>query len=304
MGKIISNGIEYTNPIGTTVIPNPEGTPTDELTSIQIGNDIYEITGSGGGSYTDVTGTLTAGQTSITLSNGYISDNCTFDFYTSKFGVNPTDVSVSNGSITLIFDEQEENINIKVRLYDYIIPTFKNYAKFNGTGIVLPFEINSNYKIICDFYETTYQTGQCIVGDTYSESVSGILLYTDSNSYVIGHGGYSGINSIIASWSSGLHNIIVNNDSSQCVLDNTNTESFTPTTLSNYYYTVGCKVNANTRPYYGYIKEYKIESLLTGDVICDLKPAIVNNNACLFDIITGNIYTATNMTVVDIIPSE
>ena len=43
---------------GTTVIANPTGTPTDELNSIQIGNDIYEIAsgGSGGGSgYTKTT---------------------------------------------------------------------------------------------------------------------------------------------------------------------------------------------------------------------------------------------------------
>ena len=32
---------------GTTVVPNPQGTPTDTLTTIQIGNDIYEIEGNG-----------------------------------------------------------------------------------------------------------------------------------------------------------------------------------------------------------------------------------------------------------------
>ena len=34
---------------GTTVIANPEGSPTDELSSIQIGNDIYEIIGGSSG---------------------------------------------------------------------------------------------------------------------------------------------------------------------------------------------------------------------------------------------------------------
>lgn len=34
---------------GTTVVANPSGTPTDDLNSIQIGNDIYRIVGSGGG---------------------------------------------------------------------------------------------------------------------------------------------------------------------------------------------------------------------------------------------------------------
>ena len=35
---------------GTTVIANPIGTPTDELNTIQIGNDIYEVAGGSGGS--------------------------------------------------------------------------------------------------------------------------------------------------------------------------------------------------------------------------------------------------------------
>ena len=35
---------------GTTVVANPQGTPTGELNTIQIGDDIYEITGGSGGS--------------------------------------------------------------------------------------------------------------------------------------------------------------------------------------------------------------------------------------------------------------
>lgn len=47
MGRYaIFNGLVYGG--GTAVIPNPEGTPTDELHSIQIGDDIYEIVGGGG----------------------------------------------------------------------------------------------------------------------------------------------------------------------------------------------------------------------------------------------------------------
>lgn len=47
MGRYaIFNGLVYGG--GTAVIPNPEGTPTDELHSIQIGDNIYEIVGGGG----------------------------------------------------------------------------------------------------------------------------------------------------------------------------------------------------------------------------------------------------------------
>ena len=219
MGKIISNGIEYTNPIGTTIVPNPEGTPTDELNSIQIGSDIYSISGGSGGesfkketlysgttfpsssiqllktineydfigfdigqnpehsnwfftptqlknsnhcivfssggfcvvysnangdeisfgdtqswtnrqlyeiygikfgggsvSWKDITGTLTAGQTSIILSDSSITTNSTIEPFTDKFGVNPTSISVSTGSVTLTFESQSSNLGVKVRV--------------------------------------------------------------------------------------------------------------------------------------------------------------------------------------------
>lgn len=51
---------------GTTVIPNPVGTPTDTLSTIQIGNDIYDIEGSGGGG---------DGGYSSTLLWDYVADN-------------------------------------------------------------------------------------------------------------------------------------------------------------------------------------------------------------------------------------
>ena len=65
---------------------------------------------------TVITGTLTAGQTSITFSNAAITTTGTFDFYTDVFGVNPADVTVSTGSMTLTFDEQASDISVKVRI--------------------------------------------------------------------------------------------------------------------------------------------------------------------------------------------
>ena len=67
--------------------------------------------------FTDVTGTLTAGSTSVTLSNAAITTSSTLDIYTDVYGVNPTDVSVSSGSVTLTFEAQESNIGVKVRVY-------------------------------------------------------------------------------------------------------------------------------------------------------------------------------------------
>lgn len=64
-----------------------------------------------------ITGTLQTGQTTITLSDSSITTNSMFDFYTSIYGVNPKAVNVSTGSIELEFDEQEEDVGVKVRVY-------------------------------------------------------------------------------------------------------------------------------------------------------------------------------------------
>lgn len=295
MGKIISNGIEYSGIQGTTVIPNPEGSPTEELSSIQIGNDIYSIAGGGGGSsqkvlqmktktyigddtiplvitfdeipkciysiygnglnntqvritpfvygenratswyisptstnsgmlynwitysndnktmtissnasdagahwnisgetYTityfvevnsgggsaswkDITGTLTAGQTSISFTDSSILESSTFDFYTSKFGVNPTNISVLNGSITLTFDEQNTNINIKVRVTnDTPIITHLIDLKQLVTGKIWSWW-DTNDNPVCSYEATETNYGLYIHG---GENLSGWTTYT------------------------------------------------------------------------------------------------------------------------------
>lgn len=66
--------------------------------------------------YIKLTGTLTAGTTSITLEDGLITTDSKFDFYTSIYGVSPTNVAVAAGSITLTFDAQETDMNVEVRV--------------------------------------------------------------------------------------------------------------------------------------------------------------------------------------------
>ena len=66
--------------------------------------------------FTDLTGTLTAGNTSITLSDASITSSSTIDYYTDYFGVNPVGVSVSTGSITLTFEAQDIDLGVKVRV--------------------------------------------------------------------------------------------------------------------------------------------------------------------------------------------
>ena len=69
-----------------------------------------------GGAWTDVTGTLTAGQTSITLSNAAITTSSTIDYHTEYFGVNPVAVSVETGKVTLTFEVQDVDIGVEVRV--------------------------------------------------------------------------------------------------------------------------------------------------------------------------------------------
>ena len=61
------------------------------------------------------TATLSAGSTSVTITDARIKADGLIDIYTDVYGVNPTDVEVSDGSITLNFDAQEVDVQVKVR---------------------------------------------------------------------------------------------------------------------------------------------------------------------------------------------
>lgn len=66
--------------------------------------------------YTEVTGTLVTGATSITLSDASITTTSTIDIYTDVFGIQPTNAVVATGSITLTFLAQASDITVKVRV--------------------------------------------------------------------------------------------------------------------------------------------------------------------------------------------
>lgn len=89
--------------------------PTLNTTAKTTVGAINEVLQSAGGG-TELTGTLAAGSTTITFNNVVITTSSTFDFYTDTFGVNPTAVSVSTGSITLTFEAQAAALGVKVRV--------------------------------------------------------------------------------------------------------------------------------------------------------------------------------------------
>lgn len=79
--------------------------------------------------YFELTGTLTAGSTSITLTDTddkrLSMSTATIDVYTDVYGVNPTSISTTDGqaglggthsTITLTFEAQSANMDVKVRI--------------------------------------------------------------------------------------------------------------------------------------------------------------------------------------------
>lgn len=78
------------------------------LTSSNVQGAIDELAG------ITMTATLEVGETELHFNNEAITTNSTFDFYTTHYGVNPTVAHTVNGTLTLVFDEQDEPIGVKV----------------------------------------------------------------------------------------------------------------------------------------------------------------------------------------------
>lgn len=92
--------------------------PTDgQVLAYDLENEKWiNTTGGGGIPWTDITGTLEAGETTLTISNQAITTSSTIDIYTDVFGVAPTNQVVTAGQIVLTFESQANNIGVKVRV--------------------------------------------------------------------------------------------------------------------------------------------------------------------------------------------
>ena len=67
--------------------------------------------------FVEVTGTLLAGTTTLVLSDASITSTSTLDAFTDVYGVSPTDMVATTGSVTLTFEAQESDLGVKVRVY-------------------------------------------------------------------------------------------------------------------------------------------------------------------------------------------
>ena len=179
----------------------------------------------------------------------------------------------------------------------------KTYAKFNGHGIRLPFSINSDYKITVVFNQQSYTSAENIIGnarefDDGDPSYSQLTIY--NNKY------YSSIGSsedYFGTWSSGEHTYVNNNGNNHNEFDGVEVQSYTPKDLSSYFYTIGIR-GAGSITIVSYIKSYKIESISTGDIICELVPCLFDGTvACLYDKVNKIFYYPEGLTVMDTIPT-
>lgn len=84
--------------------------PSLETTSKALVGAVNELKG------VELTGTLTAGSTSISFNDAAITTSSTIDLYTDVYGVNPSAVVVTTGNIALTFEAQSVNIGVKVRV--------------------------------------------------------------------------------------------------------------------------------------------------------------------------------------------
>lgn len=167
-----------------------------------------------------------------------------------------------------------------------LIGTPKTYIKFNGQGIVLPWTLNSDYRIEVVFYEHYFRANGTIIGNTNNNGNYSHL--TSYNNKYYTSTGTSETN--FGTWAAGEHTFVNNDGNGHNVFDGVEVTSYTPTTNTSLRYTIGCRTNASSNVYYGLIKSYKIYSLTTLNLIHDFRPCEVLGMACFYDTIDNAYY--------------
>ena len=63
---------------------------------------------------TVLTSTLTSGSTSLTFSNAAITTTAMYDVYADKYGLTPTNITVTTGQAVLTFEAQSADVSVKL----------------------------------------------------------------------------------------------------------------------------------------------------------------------------------------------
>ena len=100
------------NVIETVKVNGTALTPSSKAVNITVPTKASDIGAATEG--TTIIGTLSAGQTSLVLSNSAITTDSTIDYYVDRFGVSATNVVVTSGKITMTFKAQSSALNVKV----------------------------------------------------------------------------------------------------------------------------------------------------------------------------------------------
>lgn len=66
--------------------------------------------------WTDLTSTLPAGETTLTIQHEVITPDVAVAPYSDPFGISPTDMVITNGQVVLTFKAQPNDVRIMVRV--------------------------------------------------------------------------------------------------------------------------------------------------------------------------------------------
>lgn len=66
-----------------------------------------------------LSGTLAEGSTSLTITNAAIKADMMISVFTSEFGILPSEISLTDGSVTLQFDETHDNMTVGIKLEEF-----------------------------------------------------------------------------------------------------------------------------------------------------------------------------------------
>ena len=175
---------------------------------------------------------------------------------------------------------------------------YKNYLKFNGEGIILPWTINSDYKVEVTFYDATYYNDRAVIGNDNSASYFHFTEYSNKYFYQTSYNSEGSF----GSWSAGEHTIIYNDENGKISFDGTVVgNSNIPDNNSVHYQIGGRGSRTSVQAYKGYIKNCKIYSKSKGTLLYHLRPAEVLGLSCLYEEVTRKLFSNPTVEAVDTI---
>lgn len=171
-----------------------------------------------------------------------------------------------------------------------------DFAQFDGNGsILLPFKVNSDYKITVTFQAPSYKNDNSIIGNTANSYLSHLTIYSSQYYTSTGNGEDS--------FSADLYtkHTFVQNDGGYSKMDGVSVKGYTPTTDNNVSLVLAGR-QSSAQNYVGKIYEYIIESISTGEVIMHLLPAKAKSGGVvigkgLYDSVSEELYTCSGLTL-------